>query len=85
MTIGTSAAQIAAKWTEPSRVPELELEILRHMEHHVEQMRCAVLTKFAIDVEKLLCGLLGKEWQASGMSIETLVEELRAQRRGEDR
>ena len=34
------------------------------------------VTRTVIEVEKLLCEKLGREWQASGMSIQTLVDEL---------
>ncbi len=34
------------------------------------------VTKTVIDVEKLLCEKIGRQWQASGMSIQTLVDEL---------
>ena len=34
------------------------------------------VTRTVIEVEKLLCKKLGKQWQASGMSIQTLVDEL---------
>ncbi len=37
------------------------------------------VTKTVIEVEKLLCEKLGKQWKASGISIETLVDELAAQ------
>lgn len=30
-----------------------------------------------IEIEKMLCGLLGRPWRPSGMSVETLVEDLR--------
>jgi hypothetical protein len=36
------------------------------------------VTKTVIEVEKLLCGKLGRQWQPSGMSIQTLVDELAA-------
>jgi hypothetical protein len=32
--------------------------------------------KFVIDVEKALCAKLGKTWSATGMSIESLIDEL---------
>ncbi len=38
------------------------------------------VTRTVIEVEKLLCEKLGRKWQASGMSIQTLVDELAAQR-----
>ncbi len=34
--------------------------------------------KLTIDVEKLLCHALGRTWAASGMSVETLIDELAA-------
>jgi hypothetical protein len=34
------------------------------------------VTKFAIDVEKMLCAKLNKTWQPSGMSIESLLDEI---------
>ena len=36
------------------------------------------VTKTVIDVEKLLCEKIGRQWQPSGMSIQTLVDELAA-------
>lgn len=36
------------------------------------------VVRFGIQVEKLLCGALGREWSATGISIETLVAELKA-------
>jgi rRNA processing protein Krr1/Pno1 len=36
------------------------------------------VTRVVIDVEKKLCAILGREWRASGMSIETLLDEIRA-------
>lgn len=36
------------------------------------------VTRTVIEVEKLLCEKLGKQWQPSGMSIQTLVDELAA-------
>jgi len=36
------------------------------------------VTRTVIKVEKLLCEKLGKKWQASGMSIQTLADELAA-------
>jgi len=35
------------------------------------------VTAFAIQVEKLLCEALGREWAAAGISIESLVSELK--------
>ncbi|RJO66955.1 MAG: hypothetical protein C4523_10710 [Myxococcales bacterium] len=78
MAINTSAAEIAAKWVTPDKVEGLELDIVRLVIDHSEQVRTASLTKMAIEVEKMLCGLLNKDWSPSGMSIETLVEDLRA-------
>lgn len=37
------------------------------------------VTRTVIDVEKLLCEKLGKEWQSSGISIQALVDELAVQ------
>ena len=34
------------------------------------------VTKTVIEIEKLLCEKLGRKWQASGMGIETLINEL---------
>jgi hypothetical protein len=34
--------------------------------------------EFGIEVEKLLCAALGREWRPSGFSIESLIEELKA-------
>ena len=36
------------------------------------------VTKTVIEVEKLLCEKIGRQWQPSGMSIQTLVDELAA-------
>ena len=36
------------------------------------------VTKTVIDVEKLLCEKIGRQWQPSGMSIQTLMDELAA-------
>jgi len=36
------------------------------------------VTKTVIEVEKLLCVKLGRQWQPAGMSIQTLVDELAA-------
>jgi hypothetical protein len=36
------------------------------------------VTKTVIETEKLLCEKIGRQWQASGMSIQTLVDELAA-------
>lgn len=36
------------------------------------------VVRFGIQVEKLLCEALGREWSATGISIETLVAELKA-------
>jgi len=38
--------------------------------------------RFAIQVEKMLCAALGREWSAAGISIESLIAEL-AKRRAE--
>jgi len=38
---------------------------------------------FGIQVEKLLCEALGREWSASGISIESLVAELKGRPQGE--
>jgi len=35
MTISKTAEEIASDWVDESKVHRLELEILRHMEHHV--------------------------------------------------
>jgi hypothetical protein len=35
--------------------------------------------KFAIEVEKMLCAALGREWSTAGISIESLIAELKAQ------
>jgi len=35
---------------------------------------------FAIDVEKLLCSALGREWSATGISIESLIATLQRER-----
>lgn len=39
---------------------------------------------FAIDVEKMLCAKLGREWSASGMSVATLIEELASPKEAPD-
>lgn len=36
------------------------------------------VTRLAIDVEKRLCELLGRPWTATGISIETLIADVRA-------
>ena len=36
------------------------------------------ITRVAIDVEKLLCEKLGRQWAPSGMSIQTLIDDLAA-------
>jgi len=43
-----------------------------------EQPPVQDITYWSIQVEKRLCEKLGKPWQASGMSIETLIDELAA-------
>ncbi len=43
VTVETTAAEIAARWVDESKRHRLELDILRHMEHHirVEAEACA--------------------------------------------
>lgn len=36
------------------------------------------ILRFGIEIEKMLCEKLGKQWRPSGMSIESLVEEMSA-------
>ena len=58
------------KRTEPEQEPD---------ERPISTVTEAVTTTI-IEVEKLLCEKLGKSWKPSGMSIQTLVDELAAQR-----
>lgn len=53
---------------------ECALEREREMYHAEAE---ALRAKLVIDVEKLLCAALGREWSASGISIESLIEALR--------
>jgi|GEM_PF-2672660 len=40
----------------------------------LEQQNAELMARF-IDVEKMLCGLVGRSWSATGISIESLINE----------
>jgi hypothetical protein len=74
-----------AGWTEYSLLHAVEvqrLETFAALVAAAEQRTISdvteAVTKTVIEVEKLLCGKLGRQWQPSGMSIQTLVDELAA-------
>lgn len=50
-----------------------------NVDTHQSEFASEEVQRFAIDVEKLLCEKLGRSWSPSGMSIQTLVDELAAQ------
>lgn len=74
--------------THQQRNAETGMHPIQCMEAEIAELRTAlaasqqdVVGKFAIDVEKLLCTKLGREWSATGISIESLVDELAARAR----
>jgi hypothetical protein len=51
--------------------------LLNGLRTFIDDITQAAVVSTVIDVEKRLCGLLGREWSPTGISVETLVEEIR--------
>lgn len=58
-----------------ARMERLHKEYVKLVEAENDMKAC-----FAIEVEKLLCAKLGRQWAATGISIDTLIEDLADQR-----
>jgi hypothetical protein len=86
MTISTTARQIAEEWAAPGTVPDLELAILRHMEHHLaaaepdcsvsaSEVRQNVLQARIAELEATLANIVAKTGPpALGMAARIISE-----------
>jgi hypothetical protein len=65
--------------------PELGLEkgmLLPSVQAHellraVEEYKSIALQSQAIEVEKILCAAMGRQWSATGISVHSLIEEVK--------